>query len=269
MKIGGYRKEWFEMLGHARQAPESISVWTCCNHHYARYIDQMGQTLSEDEQARAVRFHRRADYDRYVLGRFVLRNIWADWFAVSVAELDFGITAAGRPFLQRAGRLAAPAVDFNLSHSGDATIVAWSPSQRVGVDTEHRISNDARHLTRLAEKTFSPQERLVLAGVKPQHLADTFYKIWVRKEALLKAEGCGLSGALASFSVAVQRDREINWSEDVVYGSASSIWTIVELTVAAGHVAALAKRPGVRHYQYPRQIDCSPPHSTAKTACLF
>ena len=249
--IGIYQKEWLGMLGHARKAPKTVSIWTCVTHHYKYYIDLMDKTLSRDERERAARFRRQEDRDRYVLSRLVIRKICADWFAVPASELDFGVTALGRPFLKQAGHLREPQIDFNLSHSGDCTIVAWSPGQRVGVDIERRVTSEALNFTLLAEKAFSPHERGMLARIEPHQLALTFYKIWARKEALLKAEGCGLSAPMSSFSVVTKHDREFNWAKEIVYGSPGSAWTVVELATTRGYVAALATRPRVQHFQYP------------------
>jgi phosphopantetheinyl transferase len=81
-------------------------------------------------------------------------------------------------------------------------------------------------LNEVSASAFSRVERAVLSAAEPNEALITFYRIWVRKEAVLKGEACGLGGCLQSFSVArrqvartelagheegVQRDQALVW----------------------------------------------------------
>lgn len=83
---------------------------------------------------------------------------------------------------------------FNISHSGRSVAMAVAGAE-VGVDIERRRS--VPHMDALAESVFHPEERRWL---RRQPSVETgFFRLWTRKEALLKAAGVGLSHSPALF----------------------------------------------------------------------
>jgi len=79
-----------------------------------------------------------------------------------------------------------------------------------------------------------------LSSVTAEETAATFYRVWVRKEAVLKAEGCGVGGPLKSFSVAVRTPLGTRWLDEVSFPSSDRVWSIVDLTPAPAHIASVA-----------------------------
>lgn len=95
-------------------------------------------------------------------------------------------------------RLISPqGVFFNLSHSGEWTVIALSDSE-VGVDIQQIKRVDMR----LAKRFFSEKECAQLADAG-DGATELFYRLWTVKEAYLKALGTGLNRPLNSFSVRV------------------------------------------------------------------
>jgi 4'-phosphopantetheinyl transferase len=92
----------------------------------------------------------------------------------------------------------------------------------------------------IASSAFSADECAVLSSVRAEETAATFYRVWVRKEAVLKAEGCGVGGPLKSFSVAVRTPLGTRWLDEVSFPSSDRVWSIVDLTPAPVHVASVA-----------------------------
>jgi 4'-phosphopantetheinyl transferase len=129
----------------------------------------------------------------------------------------------GRPFL-RGWRGSRPA-GVSLSRTPGTTVVAMWPGGQVGVDVERldRFTDPG-----LADVLLHPGERTDPAG-----LAAT----WVRKEALLKASGDGLSvdPRAVCLDAADGRPRVVAWPA----GVRGPGW-VVDLEVADGLVAALA-----------------------------
>lgn len=78
---------------------------------------------------------------------------------------------------------------FNISHSGDIVIFCFS-QEEVGVDIEKKIPLDFSQFT----SQFSLKEEDYI--LKSANVLDRFYEIWVRKEAVLKAEGVGIVNGL-------------------------------------------------------------------------
>lgn len=93
-------------------------------------------------------------------------------------------------------RLLSPkGVFFNLSHSGEWTVIAISDNE-VGVDIQQVKPLDMR----LAKRFFAQDEwrQIEEAG---DGATELFYRFWTVKEAYLKALGTGLNRPLNSFSV--------------------------------------------------------------------
>ncbi|MDW7694629.1 4'-phosphopantetheinyl transferase superfamily protein [Flammeovirgaceae bacterium SG7u.111] len=95
----------------------------------------------------------------------------------------------GRPYIENAP-------DFNISHSGELVVMAWSKVSRIGVDTEEIRTIDFTEY----EEFFTPLE--VLSIKNNTNLAEQCLRVWTRKEALGKYLGKGLSeDRLASIDV--------------------------------------------------------------------
>jgi 4'-phosphopantetheinyl transferase len=76
---------------------------------------------------------------------------------------------------------------YNISHSGDWILIAIARSG-VGIDVEKM--EDHFDYTGMLKRCFSlPEVRHLQSGFQAR---DSFYLLWTRKEALLKATGIGL-----------------------------------------------------------------------------
>ena len=105
-------------------------------------------------------------------------------------QLD--ICPHGRPYLRDSD------LQFNLSHSQSRVVIALARDKNLqeslGVDVEwihRRVERDA-----LAKRFFAEAEHAFTL-----HSAENFFRIWTRKEAVLKTNGIGLRVELSSFEV--------------------------------------------------------------------
>jgi 4'-phosphopantetheinyl transferase len=115
---------------------------------------------------------------------------------------------------------------FNLSHSGDLALIARCADAPVGVDLEH--ARALRNPTGLARRMCSPRE-LTWAGRSPD-LNAALLRLWVRKEAVAKAEGGGLETALSGIDVL-----------DPIATARGSRWFVHDLPdPAPGYLAAVS-----------------------------
>lgn len=80
-------------------------------------------------------------------------------------------------------------IQFNISHSEDIVVVAFSESE-VGIDIEKK------RIIRINEmlNCLHPSEKFYV--LKSGNPIDAFYKVWTRKEAYLKAIGQGIVNGL-------------------------------------------------------------------------
>ena len=203
-----------------------------------RWLGVIIPWLSGGEQARADRFRQAIDRQRFLLGRGLIRALVGEHLQVDPADVVFAETAAGKP------GIPGGEFEFNVSHSGDCILVAWSTGSEVGVDVEVMSSKTEASLSEIAGISFSADERAVLATTPPVEKAAVFHRIWVRKEAIIKAEGVGLGGALQDFSVVCLEGGAVRWSEVVPYPGSARSWRLVDLISPAGCFAALAVESG-------------------------
>lgn len=152
-------------------------------------LDKWQSTLNGNEIAAADRFRNSHDRNRYIASRYLL---------TSFLELVFKKKPLIFPNKNGKPLLAASTGYFNLSHAGEYLLMAFS-HQPVGVDIEkiiyfsemEFIKNNFYHPGEISEINQAPIE----CSVK------RFFTCWTRKEALLKAMGCGLSIKTESFRV--------------------------------------------------------------------
>jgi len=144
-----------------------------------------------------------SDYPAQVRARrrrreFYLRLLLAAYLDVPAHEVRIGRETGGKPFI--ASPESADPLHFNVSHSGDATLVALSLDGPVGVDLEP-ADRRPRDLMAVARRYFHPRETKHLEALAEPEQQRAWMRIWTIKEALLKAEGGGLGSGLDRFAV--------------------------------------------------------------------
>lgn len=141
--------------------------------------------LDDEERAKAARFVFEADARRYRAAHIALRGRLGALLDMPSASLRYALSAEGKP------RLSGHDIAFNLSHCGElAAIAVADTAPAIGVDIERLRRVD--DLDALAQRCFTAAEQRELAACGDSR--DTlFLQGWTRKEACLKAVGCGLS----------------------------------------------------------------------------
>ncbi|KQT68980.1 MULTISPECIES: 4'-phosphopantetheinyl transferase family protein [unclassified Aureimonas] len=141
------------------------------------------EALCEEERARAARYVRPEDRDRFRLGRGLLRTLLGAALGLAPAAVPLRANAFGKPVL---GLPEGPA--FNVAHSGDLVCVALGEARALGIDVErHRDDFDPQAL---GLHVLTEAEQRALARSDDPHRA--FLRAFVLKEALLKGIGTGL-----------------------------------------------------------------------------
>ncbi|MDR1165090.1 MAG: 4'-phosphopantetheinyl transferase superfamily protein [Deltaproteobacteria bacterium] len=135
--------------------------------------------------ARAQRYLREEDRIRSLVGGLLLRL-----FLRVRADGDLTRDKHGKPFLKGAGPF------FSLSHGGDLVALAIGPYP-CGLDVE-LLFREAR-FGLIKERTLTPAE--ISAWEKQSERESFFWRVWTRKESLLKALGTGLAIAPNTFAV--------------------------------------------------------------------
>lgn len=197
--------------------------------------------LSPDERARAHRFQFDLHRLRFVACRARLRMLLAHYTASDARRISFVSNRHGKPAL--GGALSASGIQFNVSHSEDLAVLAFSLGFRIGVDVEWARPSEWQD--QIARNHFSADEYRFYAATPPAYRYRVFFSCWTRKEAYLKAIGKGLSFPMKQVSTGLPNARSV-----LASASGSRRWSMQAFTPAPGYVAALvAEDPdcGVMH----------------------
>lgn len=202
--------------------------------NYVSELAGLEATLTVDERDRADRFLRFEDRVHFVLGRAAIRGAFSSEFGIEPSQVRIALSRAGKPYI------ASPAkqFEFNISHGDGIVIIAWSRSCQVGVDVES--IEQSLPVDEISGIAFSESECAILANTSTAKRQETFLRIWVRKEAVIKAEGRGISDELRRFSVAHQSDSGPVWPSMLRYPATKRMWKIEEFLLARKYIVGLA-----------------------------
>lgn len=192
--------------------------------------------LSADERERALRFHFPIHRQRFIAARSALRQILSLYLHVAAEDILFAYGEHKKPYLQIPGST----LQFNLAHSFDRAVYAFTLNHAIGVDIEKMEDDDKQDI---ATRFFSPEENEELMRLSKHDKIAGFYRIWSRKEALIKAVGKGLSIPLSSFSVSAS-----DASQTVILENES--WTLLSLPIHPDYQSALASNQQINKIHY-------------------
>ena len=180
------------------EAPEHPVLMAGDAHIWRVYLNQDGSTiqrsfelLSADERQRASKYHFQRDYERFVLARGALRMIVSRYMNLPPEQICFSLNPYGKPALSHG--LGADSLHFNLTHSENVALCAFTSGREIGIDIEY-VAKDGWSLE-LADSFFSPTEASTLRGLALHLRTTAFFDCWTRKEAYIKAHGSILSFA--------------------------------------------------------------------------
>lgn len=163
---------------------EEVQVWVASLAVSDDRYAGLAASLPEDESAHAATLHPVAAR-RYVAARGILRYLLAGFSGTEAKKLRFTYSASGKPSLSDHDD-----IHFNISHSADLGLFAFSPDRPVGVDVESE--RPVRRLLDVAQRFMSEDELRALAETPAEERNAAFLRSWVIREARLKAEGKGI-----------------------------------------------------------------------------
>ena len=212
-----------------------VHVWkaplVASEHEYATYQ----QILSPDERERAGRFYFEKDRRHWTIAHGILRLLLARYLDSNPHELHFVNNSYGKPAL--AGRFAETGLQFNLSHSAELALYAFTYYRQVGVDVEYMRPNI--EWDSLARSQFSPAEYTALQALSPSLQEKAFFLCWSRKESYIKAKGMGLSIPLDQFDVSLVPDEPAQLLASLEEAQATVRWSLNALEPGNDYAGAL------------------------------
>jgi len=160
-------------------------IWRVNIDSQVAYIVQFLALLSADEHQRANRYHHQKDQHQFTVARGALRILLGKYLDTEPTQIVFESGINNKPYFKNNKGL-----HFNVSHSGNYALIAFS-SLDIGVDVE------------LIDTNFDYKQVMSVYNNAEAHYVDTspnpihtFYTLWIRKEAQLKASAKGIDDDL-------------------------------------------------------------------------
>lgn len=174
--------------------------------------------LTPEEQALACRFATPELRTRALSARIFLRGVLAGALQIAPAAICVDLSHWGKPQVRGGPQ-------FNLSHSGSLAMIALHSHLPVGIDVEadaHSVPASA--LTHILSES---------EAISPPQTPAEWLRLWVRKEAVVKAQGMGFYSDMRRFSVGHKQLgcwRKVLATEQVLF----------DAKLASGHSVAVA-----------------------------
>ncbi len=214
-------------------------------------IQALKQTLTVEERARAGRFRFATDRTRFIASRGTLRAMLGHYLGRAPGAIRFAYNAYGKPILVEEPE--DDPIQFNVSHSQDLALYAFTPTGDIGIDLE-QITKEVKDYEQIARRFFSAAEVKALLSVPVEQRQEAFLNCWTRKEAYVKARGLGLSLVLNQFDVSLMPGEPAKLLATRETGQEASAWALHALAASPGSIAALAVQSTVstiRCWQWP------------------
>ena len=233
-----------------------VQIWRIWLTALDEALTSYGATLSSNERDRAERYRFENLRRSSILSRGALRILLAHYLGCSPNEIELICGPKGKPALKNSSRIR-----FNVSHSGQMAVFAFTVDCELGVDVEQLRKFDNTEL--IATRYFSSAEASELLSLKPSDRSLAFFRCWTRKEAYVKAIGDGLAIPLDRFQVTLLPGVPARFVQIAGDKGTAKDWTLHDLAVGPDYVGALAYqdnprpitvRPAVRADELPEVL---------------
>jgi 4'-phosphopantetheinyl transferase len=219
--------------------PDTIHVWAFALEGSPDLVSRCRDILSAPERHRADRFVFPNDRIHHTVAHGVLRHLLSRYCGFPPDSLGFEAAASGKPSLRLPDGAASP-LHFNLSHSGGRGLLGVSSTRELGIDVEKvRPNLEALDISR---HYFFGAEREALEGALSSMRDSIFFRYWVAKEAVLKAQGVGLGFPLDQFCIHFHPSGDTAHIETLDPAVLEPDWNVRMLSCDEGWAAAVVAR---------------------------
>jgi 4'-phosphopantetheinyl transferase len=219
---------------------KDVDIWRATLEVDSRKIAQLADSNTcECDHESSLRNTLHKGYERFAATSALLRTVLAGYMRTLPSDIEFQYGISGKPRLADGSTDAG--ITFSLADSGRTLLIAVTREKQIGVDIE-RLSF-GRDLDNLGRESLTYRERDRWANTMRSCRRKFFYRLWVRKEAYLKATGSELKFPMNRVDV-LHTSYRSNQSVTVPIVDGQPVpWTIYDLELPGGAgttVAALA-----------------------------
>lgn len=214
---------------HSGLKTDEVQAWFSTVDQLRDKAEFYWEILDDAERARAVRFRFEKDNERFVLGHGWLRELLGRYLDLDPARVEMARGAYGKPFI------ANNRLQFNLSDTKDAVLIAFTLENEIGADVE-TVTRRVDHSS-VSQYYFTPEEILDISKAPDEKRR--FLELWTRKEAVLKASGVGIMDDLGVLRV----DAPVNMNtikHEAFVAMAAAEYHVRTWSVGQDHLISLA-----------------------------
>jgi 4'-phosphopantetheinyl transferase len=169
-------------------------VWNIDWRNYIEKKPIFYSLLTLEEKSRAEHYKLDITQNQFIMTRAILRLLISDLINQNPEIIQFEYTDLGKPKL-----IGTSSLYFNVSHSQYRSLYAFCKYPDIGVDIEYQKDLDFKSI---AKRYFSLQENQILNTLMTEEeKKQAFFKGWVQKESIVKAQGLGLTLPLNQIEV--------------------------------------------------------------------
>lgn len=200
--------------------------------------------LSSDEIQAVGAFKFPKDQYESLCAHALKRKVLAPLCDGVPSELRFCRSENGKPLL-----VDYPQQHFNLSHSQGLVLLGVRTGQAIGVDIE--CIRESLHVNDLAERFFHTSEAQLLAAAPSRTIAHRqFYRLWVAKEAIIKAMGGALAHLLKEVVLVFTDRNQLQIRQLPSTFPDVQSWHLQELIPAENALAAVASPAPIEKLEF-------------------
>ncbi|MGH3625370.1 MAG: 4'-phosphopantetheinyl transferase family protein [Sciscionella sp.] len=201
--------------------------------------DTLLDVLDEQERSRYDAYQNDGDRARFATARLVAKSAVAELTGQQPADIRFTTRCAGCGGPHGRPTLGAgyPPLELSLAHSGDRIVVAIMNGFRIGVDVE-RVDY-AAEVDQLTWQEFDKIERSMWLELPEPDRVEGYFRVWTRKQSLIKAVDRALDFEMREVMVAAADD-EPGVLQIPVPGLDTHGVAMYDLDTSAGYVASLS-----------------------------
>lgn len=212
---------------------KTVHVWVLNDELVRLGCKAFAHLLSPIERQRANAYRHLWQRDRFIALRSTLRRLAGAYLDCRPEKLCFGVSPLGKPFLQEP---CGAGLGFSVSSTTGIALLAFARNCYLGVDVERVVAGI--DISAIGHQVFSSIEHKYLEQVQIDRIP-SFYKLWTRKEALLKAIGTGFLNEPRRYTTEDDPQKPLGWC--VFHDGMPLIgWTLVDISIGNGFCGALA-----------------------------
>ncbi len=203
MSIFQYKKITLDALNKT-DVSNRIDIWKVSVSDIKNNIQSLPKILSDEEVKRVSKYRLNKDKIHFTISRTVLRMILSSYVEKYPEDIIFSYTDTLKPVLST--RNGERQIYFNVSHSNGLILYAICFDNDIGIDIECLASTLNSDV--LAKRFFSLGERKYLSPMPLEVRQKEFTKIWVIKEAYLKATAKSISD-VENIEVIIRKNKSL------------------------------------------------------------